>query len=584
MQKILIANRGEIAVRIIRACRDEDLTAVAVYADDDADALHVRLADEAWNLAGTDSSQTYLDSDKLIAIARDCGADAVHPGYGFLSEDADFARAVTKAGLIWIGPTPEAIEKLGNKATARDIAVNAGAPLVPGTDGPVADADAVHAFAREHGLPIIIKAAHGGGGRGMKIVHDRQDIDAAFASATREARSAFGRGECLVERFLDRPRHVEAQVLADQHGHVIVVGTRDCSLQRRNQKLVEEAPAPCLSDNQRQRIHDSARAICRQAGYTSAGTVEYMVGPDGEISFLEVNTRLQVEHPVTEATSGLDLVAEQFRIARGQPLSCQTDPAARGHAIEFRLNAEDPARGFLPFPGNVDIFEAPTGHGIRVDSGVCSGSRIPETYDSLLAKLIITGRDRRQALQRARHALAEMRITGVPTVLPFHQAVLAEPAFNDEARFGVYTDWIEREFRPRLTASVEQAQASDQRRRHRLTIDVDGKAMELGLPARLYSALLQAGQGDTAQADEASASRDSDDGAVQAALNGRLVKWLVEDNSPVAAGAELLVLEAMKMETTLTAPRAGTFRQGQQQPGDQVKSDDVLGHITRTGG
>lgn len=581
MNKVLIANRGEIAVRIARACRDAELHSVAVYADNDADALHVQLADEAYALDGCSSEDSYLAIDKLLTVAERAGADAVHPGYGFLSENADFAQAVMDAGLIWIGPSPAAIRDLGNKVTAREIAVAAGAPLVPGSDGPVDDADAVRAFAEEHGLPIMIKAAFGGGGRGMKIVRAAADIDDAFDSAVREATAGFGRGECFVERFLDKPRHVEAQVLADAHDHVIVVGTRDCSLQRRNQKLVEEAPAPFLSDEQRQRIHESARAICQQAGYTGAGTVEYLVSPDGVISFLEVNTRLQVEHPISEETSGIDLVLEQFRIADGQPLSVQGDPTATGHAFEFRLNAEDPARGFLPFPGTVKTFEAPTGRGIRVDTGVRSGSIIPDTYDSLLAKLIVTGDTREQALQRARAALDELVIEGVPTVAPFHRAVLKEPALTNGDDLGVYTNWIETEFSQRLAESPELAAAAPGAERTRFTVDIDGKAVQLGLPAAIISALLDPARSD--QGTDAAKALSGGDGAnnaeVTASISGTLVKWQTEDGARVNEGDTLAVLEAMKMETSVAAHRAGTFTRGTQQAGEATASGDVLGTI-----
>tara|TARA_B100001079_G_scaffold34061_3_gene25819 strand:- start:1458 stop:3191 length:1734 start_codon:yes stop_codon:yes gene_type:complete len=576
MNTVLIANRGEIAVRIIRAARDAGLASVAVYADSDADALHVRLADTAYALNGTTSDATYLDSDKLIAIARRAGADAVHPGYGFLSENADFAWAVIAAGLTWIGPSPEAIDTLGNKLTAREIATRVGAPLAPGTHKPVDNAEAVHAFAETHGLPIIIKAAHGGGGRGMKIVHEARDIADAFDSAVREARAAFGRGECFVERFLETPRHVEAQILADTHGHIIVAGTRDCSLQRRNQKLVEEAPAPFLTDDQRQRIHDSARAICREAGYTGAGTVEYLVAPDGLISFLEVNTRLQVEHPVTEATSGIDIVAEQFRIADGLALRVTHDPPATGHAIEFRLNAEDPARGFLPFPGTVTRFEAPTGPGVRVDTGVVSGGHVPEHFDSLIAKLIVHGATRAQAIRRARSALAELVIEGVPTVAPFHRAVLEEPAFVDESAFAVHTHWIETAFSQTLAASPYLAQAASNESRQRFTIELDGKAVQLGLPANLLAATQNAVSSGTRQKTE---KNDADTNAIVASINGRLVKWQADDNAEVAEGETVAVLEAMKMETEVTAHRAGRFSRGTQAAGDTVTQGDRLGHI-----
>lgn len=580
MKKVLIANRGEIAVRVVRACRDAGLTSVAVYADGDAAALHVRLADSAYALNGVTGEDTYLCIDKLIAVAHSAGADALHPGYGFLSENADFAEAVIAAGLTWIGPTPAAIRLLGNKVTARELAVAVGAPLVPGSDGPVASADEVHAFAREHGLPVAIKAAFGGGGRGLKIAKRVEDIDDAFASAVREATLAFGRGECFVERFLERPRHVEAQIIADNHGHVVVAGTRDCSLQRRNQKLVEEAPAPFLSDDQRARIYASAKAICRKAGYTGAGTVEYLVAPDGAISFLEVNTRLQVEHTVTEATSGIDLVQEQFRIAAGQPLSMLDDPVPCGHAIEFRLNAEDPARGFLPFPGRIERFEAPTGLGVRIDSGVVTGSEVSPHFDSLLAKLIVTGNSRQQALARAKSALAELVIEGVPTVIPFHRAVLEEAAFVSSDALGVYTNWIETEFTQRLEASPLLACATSDARRLRFMVDIDGKACELGLPADLL-ALLTANTGSVQATARQSPtdSRPADMGEVLAPIGGNLVKWLVDDGASVVAGEALVVLEAMKMETSIVAPCAGTLRQAGVIAGAQITCGDILAHI-----
>jgi len=579
MKKILIANRGEIAVRVVRACRDAALTSVAVYADPDADALHVRLADEAYSLDGTASEDTYLDGERLIEIAARAGADAVHPGYGFLSENADFAQAVIDAGLCWIGPTPQAIRDLGNKVTARAIAVQAGAPLVPGSDGPVADADAVRVFAEEHGLPVAIKAAFGGGGRGMRIAREMDDIDDAFESAVRESTAAFGRGECFVERFLDKPRHVEAQILADTHGNIIVLGTRDCSLQRRNQKLVEEAPAPFLSDDQRERIHESARDICRQAGYTGAGTVEYLVAPDGVISFLEVNTRLQVEHPVTEQITGVDIVAQQFRIADGLEVEPKHDPAPVGHAFEFRLNAEDPAQGFLPCPGTIEVFEAPTGAGIRVDSGVQSGSIVPDAYDSLMAKLIVTGADRAQALRRATSALDEMVIRGVPTVLAFHRAVVRDPAFIADDQLGVHTTWIENDFHETLAASSELAAAAPGAARKRLTIDIDGKSVQLGLPERLLTALIEGrvtgdANGGAPENDEA-----ADDTALVAPINGTLVKWLTEDGAAVEAGDGVAVLEAMKMETKVNAHRAGQLERGKPQAGDRVERGDALAHI-----
>ncbi len=448
LRKVLVANRGEIAVRVVRACRDAGLTSVAVYADPDRDAPFVRMADEAFALNGATAADTYLSIDKLLDVAARAGADAVHPGYGFLSENADFAQAVIDAGLTWIGPTPQAIRDLGDKVTARHIAMKAGAPLVPGTKEPVSGPEEIIAFAEEHGLPVAIKAAFGGGGRGLKVARTVEEIPELFDSAVREAVAAFGRGECFVERYLDRPRHVEAQVLADQHGNVVVVGTRDCSLQRRHQKLVEEAPAPFLSDEQRRTIHRAARAICAEAGYHGAGTVEFLVGTDGTISFLEVNTRLQVEHPVSEETTGLDLVREQFRIAAGEPLRFTEDPEPRGHSIEFRINGEDAGRNFLPAPGTVTTFVAPAGPGVRVDAGVESGSVIGGQFDSLLAKLIVTGENRTQALERARRALDEMVVEGMATVLPFHRAIVRDPAFTGTSaeEFAVHTRWIETEF------------------------------------------------------------------------------------------------------------------------------------------
>lgn len=577
MKKVLIANRGEIAVRIARACSDAGLQSVAVYSDPDADALHVRVADEAYALGGATGGETYLDIAKLLGVARRAGADAVHPGYGFLSENADFADAVIDAGLTWIGPSAQSIRDLGNKVTARDIAVRAGAPLVPGSDGPVANAEEVLAFAQEYGLPVAIKAAFGGGGRGLKVARRLEDVEDAFESAVRESTVAFGRGECFVERFLDQPRHVEAQIIADTHGNVVVLGTRDCSLQRRNQKLVEEAPAPFLTTEQRSLIHESAKAICREADYHGAGTVEFLVGKDGIISFLEVNTRLQVEHPVTEETSGVDLVREQFRIASGDVLTLTSDPEPRGHAFEFRLNAEDPARGFLPGPGTVEVFEAPTGPGIRVDSGVRSGSVVPGEYDSLLAKLIVHGEDRPQALRRARAALDEMRIQGLPTVLPFHRAVVRHPAFTAEGGLGVHTTWIENEFAEPLAASPEIARSAPGAARNTITVELDGKAVQLGLPARLYEALMSGGGGSAGHHSADAAAEDDAD--LASPMSGSLVKWLAETGSTVQAGQPIAVLEAMKMETVVPAHRSGTLTRGQQEPGTAVGRGEVLASI-----
>ncbi|HEX2073549.1 MAG TPA: biotin carboxylase N-terminal domain-containing protein, partial [Geodermatophilus sp.] len=479
MQKVLIANRGEIAVRVARACKDAGLTSVAVYAEPDRDALHVRTADEAFALGGTTPGDSYLVIDKIIDVAKRSGADAVHPGYGFLSENANFAQAVIDAGLIWIGPTPEAIIALGDKVQARHIAMKAGAPLVPGTKDPVSGADEVVAFAEEHGLPVAIKAAFGGGGRGLKVARTMEEIPHLYDSAVREAVSAFGRGECFVERFLDKPRHVEAQVLADTHGNVIVVGTRDCSLQRRNQKLVEEAPAPFLTDEQRERIHSSAKAICKEAGYHGAGTVEYLVGNDGSISFLEVNTRLQVEHPVTEETAGVDLVRQQFRIADGLLLEITEDPAPRGHSIEFRINAEDAGRNFMPAPGPVTRLEIPQGPGVRWDSGVETGGEVVGAFDSMLAKLIVTGATRTEALQRARRALDELVVEGMPTVVPFHRAVVRDEAFTTEP-FTVHTRWIETEWDNQVPPySAAPAKHEEPEPRQTVVVEVGGRRLEV---------------------------------------------------------------------------------------------------------
>ncbi|HEY9390296.1 MAG TPA: biotin carboxylase N-terminal domain-containing protein, partial [Mycobacteriales bacterium] len=485
MHKVLVANRGEIAVRVIRACRDDGLASVAVYADPDRDAPHVRMADEAFALGGATPAESYLRIDKILDAARASGADTVHPGYGFLSENAEFAQAVLDAGLIWVGPTPEAIRRLGDKVEARHIATAAGAPLVPGTADPVSGPDEVVAFAREHGLPVAIKAAFGGGGRGLKVARQFEEIEELYASAVREAQTAFGRGECFVERYLDRPRHVEAQILADTHGNVVVVGTRDCSLQRRHQKLVEEAPAPFLTDEQRRSIHEAARSICRQAGYHGAGTVEFLVGTDGVISFLEVNTRLQVEHPVTEETSGVDLVREQFRIAAGEPLRFTEDPTPRGHSFEFRINGEDPGRGFLPAPGTVTRFVPPTGPGVRMDSGVESGSVVGGAFDSLLAKLIVTGETRAQALERARRALDELVVEGMATALPFHRAVVRDPAFTTEP-FHVHTRWIETEFDNQIPVFSGGADADTEAEpRQTVVVEVGGRRLEVSLPGSL---------------------------------------------------------------------------------------------------
>jgi acetyl-CoA/propionyl-CoA carboxylase, biotin carboxylase, biotin carboxyl carrier protein len=581
MHKVLIANRGEIAVRVIRACRDAGYTSVAIYAEPDRDALHVRMADEAFALGGSTPGDSYLLIDKVIDAATKSGADAIHPGYGFLSENADFAQAVIDAGITWIGPSPQAIRDLGDKVTARHIALRAGAPLVPGTKDPVTGPDEVLAFAKEHGLPVAIKAAFGGGGRGLKIARNLEEIPELYDSAVREAVAAFGRGECFVERYLDRSRHVEAQVLADQHGNVIVVGTRDCSLQRRNQKLVEEAPAPFLSDEQRATIHASAKAICREAGYSGAGTVEYLVGSDGVTSFLEVNTRLQVEHPVTEETSGLDLVREQFRIAEGEVLRFTEDPTPRGHSFEFRINGEDPGRGFLPAPGTVTTYHEPAGPGVRVDSGIEGNSVIGGAFDSLLAKLIVTGENRAEALARARRALDEFIVDGMATALPFHRAVVRDAAFTADP-FTVFTRWIETEFVneiPPFSGAADGAEEAGPR--ETVVVEVGGKRLEVSLPAGFGGG---GGAGGTRKAAPkragnkkagAAASGDS----LTAPMQGTIVKIAVADGDVVEAGQMIVVLEAMKMEQPLNAHKAGTITGLSAEVGGVVTSGSVICEI-----
>jgi acetyl-CoA/propionyl-CoA carboxylase biotin carboxyl carrier protein len=582
---VLIANRGEIAVRVARAARDAGLRSVAVYADPDREALHVRAADEAYALGGSTPKDSYLDIARLLDAAAKSGADAVHPGYGFLSENADFAQAVIDAGLIWIGPSPQSIRDLGDKVTARHIATRAGAPLVPGTPDPVSGADEVVRFAEQYGLPVAIKAAFGGGGRGLKVARTVTEIPELYESAVREAVTAFGRGECFVERYLDKPRHVEAQVLADQHGAVIVVGTRDCSLQRRYQKLVEEAPAPFLSDEQRATIHQAAKAICREAGYYGAGTVEFLVGQDGLISFLEVNTRLQVEHPVSEETSGIDLVLEQFRIADGEKLRWTADPEPRGHSIEFRINGEDPGRNFLPAPGAVTRFVAPAGPGVRLDSGVESGSVIGGAFDSLLAKLIVTGADRQQALQRARRALDEFVVEGMATVLPFDRAVVRDPAFTaEDGQFAVHTRWIETEFENTIqpfTAAAEPGEEPPPR--HVVVAEVNGRRVQVSLPGDLVlstsngsSAAARAGAGRRSR--KAAVAAVSGD-AVTAPMQGTVVKVAVADGDTVAAGDLIAVVEAMKMENPVTAHKAGTVTALAAEVGSAVTAGAVLAEI-----
>ncbi|MEJ2871140.1 acetyl/propionyl/methylcrotonyl-CoA carboxylase subunit alpha [Actinomycetospora sp. OC33-EN08] len=589
LHTVLIANRGEIAVRVARACRDAGLTSVAVYADPDRDAPHVRVADQAFGLGGETAADSYLNIEKIIDAAKQSGANGIHPGYGFLSENSDFAQAVIDAGLIWIGPSPQAIRDLGDKVTARKIAERAGAPLVPGTKDPVADADEVIAFADEHGLPVAIKAAFGGGGRGMRVARERDEISEMFDAAVREAVSAFGRGESFVERYLDRPRHVEAQVLADQHGNCIVVGTRDCSLQRRHQKLVEEAPAPFLSDEQRKRIHTSARDICLEAGYSGAGTVEFLVGEDGTISFLEVNTRLQVEHPVSEETSGLDLVREQFRIANGEELRLTEDPEPRGHSIEFRLNGEDAGRGFLPAPGTVTRFEAPSGPGVRVDAGVESGSVIGGQFDSMVGKLIVTGEDRQQALERSRRALAEIVVEGLPTVIPFHRLVVTDPAFtapDGASSFTVHTRWIETEWENTVEPYVAEGAGDDEDEaapRQTVVVEVGGKRLEVSLPGDL--AIGGGGGGGAAPAARKKSRKRSGGGAkvsgdaVTSPMQGTVVKVAVSEGDTVSTGDQIVVVEAMKMENPVTAHKDGTVTGLSVEAGGSVNQGAVICEI-----
>ncbi|QHI99632.1 ATP-grasp domain-containing protein [Xylophilus rhododendri] len=560
MKKVLIANRGEIAVRIARACADYGVASVAVYADADLEALHTRMADEAYGLGGDRPADTYLNIEKLLAVAERSGADAVHPGYGFLSESAAFAQAVIDAGLTWIGPSPEAIARLGDKVQARKIAMKVGAPLVAGMSEPARDAGEVLAFAEQHGLPVIIKAAFGGGGRGMKVAWRMDEVEELYASAVREAVTAFGRGECFVEQFLDRPRHIEVQVLADRHGQVQVLGTRDCSLQRRNQKLVEEAPAPFLSDEQRQRVHTAARDICAEAGYCSAGTVEFLLSGSGAISFLEVNTRLQVEHPVTEQTTGMDLVLEQLRIADGHRLASTETPAPLGHSFEFRINAEDVGRGFLPAPGRVLRFAPPSGPGVRVDSGIESGSDIPGSFDSLMAKLIVSGATRQQAIARARRALREFRIEGVASVLPFHRAVLQSPDFVSPDSFKVHTRWIETDFVNDLAAAV-RAEKPAEGSLVQATMEIDGKRVLVRMQAGLLQGLqgMPAG-GAAAAAAPSPAAAAASSNTVAAPTSGNLQAWKVADGAAVQEGELIAVMEAMKMEMQVLAQRGGTLR------------------------
>ncbi|WP_412099345.1 biotin carboxylase N-terminal domain-containing protein [Corynebacterium aurimucosum] len=577
--KVLVANRGEIAVRVIRAARDAGIASVAVYAEPDTDAPFVTLADEAFALGGQTSAESYLDFSKILDAASKSGADAIHPGYGFLSENADFAQAVIDAGLTWIGPSPQSIADLGDKVTARHIAERADAPMAPGTKDPVASAEEVEAFADEHGLPVAIKAAFGGGGRGMKVAHTREEIKDLYESATREAVTAFGRGECFVERYLDRARHVEAQVLADQHGNVVVMGTRDCSLQRRFQKLVEEAPAPFLTDEQRASIHESAKRICREAGYYGAGTVEYLVGADGLISFLEVNTRLQVEHPVTEETTGFDLVREQFRIAEGRELSISEDPAPRGHAIEFRINGEDAAAGFMPAPGAIVSYSEPSGPGVRMDSGVREGSVIGGQFDSMLAKLIVWGPDRETAIARARRALSEYRIEGLPTVIPFHQAILTDPAFTaEDSNFTVYTKWIEEEWvneLPEYTDTAEAPEDEEQEASQKFVVEVGGRRIEVALPGNLLLGGGNKRKKSKKRRGKGAAANVSGD-TVTAPMQGSVIKVAVEEGQEVEEGEVVVVLEAMKMENPVKAHKSGTVTDLKVSTGTQINKGEPI--------
>lgn len=579
--KVLIANRGEIAVRIARAAKDSGRKSVAVYADQDRDSLHVRVSDEAYALNGTTSAETYLVIEKLLSIAKRSKCDAVHPGYGFLAENADFARAVSKAGLIWIGPTPEAIERLGDKVSARHVAEKVGAPLAPGTLNPVENAQEVLDFVAKHGLPVAIKAAYGGGGRGIKVAYQESEVAELFESATREAVAAFGRGECFVEKYLEKPRHVETQCLADSAGNVVVVSTRDCSLQRRHQKLVEEAPAPFLTAEQTKELYESSKAILKEVGYIGAGTCEFLIAQDGTISFLEVNTRLQVEHPVSEEVTGLDLVREQFRIAEGGLID-YPDPEVSGHSFEFRINGEDPGQNFMPAPGSVHVFRAPGGPGVRVDSGVESGDSISGNFDSMIAKLIVTGKDRTQALERSRRALAELQVLGLPTVIPFHRKIVNDPAFvASDGKFGVYTRWIETEWVNDLEPWGGQLDAIDQvsNARKNVVVEVDGKRIEVSLPARMLqggSASATVGRAPKRKISSHHGSSGAGNKSIKAPMQSTVVKLAVAAGDKVVEGDQILVLEAMKMEQSISSPREGVVKAVKVSVGETVPSGTVL--------
>ena len=581
IKKVLIANRGEIAVRIARAAKDSGRASVAVYADQDRDSLHVRVADEAYALNGTTSSETYLVIEKLLSIAKRSNCDAVHPGYGFLAENADFARAVMKAGLTWIGPSPEAIERLGDKVSARHVAEKVGAPLAPGTLNPVESSREVLDFVAKHGLPVAIKAAYGGGGRGIKVAYQESEVAELFESATREAVAAFGRGECFVEKYLEKPRHVETQCLADSAGNVVVVSTRDCSLQRRHQKLVEEAPAPFLSAEQTKKLYESSKAILKEVGYTGAGTCEFLVAQDGTISFLEVNTRLQVEHPVSEEVTGLDLVREQFRIAEGGLIDYE-DPEVVGHSFEFRINGEDPGQNFMPAPGSVHLFRAPGGPGVRVDSGVESGDSISGNFDSMIAKLIVTGKDRTQALERSRRALAELQVLGLPTVIPFHRKIVNDPAFvASDGKFGVYTRWIETEWVNDLEPWGGQADPIEQisNARKNVVVEVDGKRIEVSLPARMLQGTGGSASGGRAPKRKISSHHGSSgagDKSIKAPMQSTVVKIAIAAGDKVVEGEQILVLEAMKMEQSISSPRDGVIKAVKVAVGETVPSGTVL--------